>query len=246
VKRLVLPLVLTALLAACGPGDDGRVLTVFAAASLTEPFTVLEQRFEAGHPDVDVRVNMAGSAQLATQIVEGAPADVFASADEANMAKVVGEGRIDGQPKVFATNVLTIAVPPGNPAGITGLADLTRDGLVVVVCAPEVPCGAATERVEQRAGVTLRPESEEQDVKSVLNKVRTGVADAGLVYVTDVASAGEAVDGVGFPEADEAVNRYPIAVVTGSQHSALARDFADFVSGGPGRQELGKVGFGTP
>lgn len=250
-KRLTLPVVLVLLVAACGPGGgdgdgDGRVLTVFAAASLTEPFAALEQRFETEHPDVDVRVNLAGSAQLATQIVEGAPADVFASADEVNMAKVVAEGRLEGRPRIFATNVLTIAVAPGNPEGITGLADLTREELVVVLCAPEVPCGAATERVEQRAGVTLRPESEEQDVKSVLNKVRAGEADAGLVYVTDVDSAADAVDGVDFPGAGEAVNRYPIGVVTDSEQSALARQFVDFVRGEPGRQELGRAGFGTP
>ncbi|MEU6645296.1 molybdate ABC transporter substrate-binding protein [Saccharomonospora sp. NPDC046836] len=249
--KVVLPAVLAAVLlaSACGgtsAGDGSRTLNVYAAASLTESFGVLERRFEDEHPGVDVRLNLAGSSQLAQQIGEGAPADVFASADEKNMQKVADAGGVAGQAQDFATNKLTIAVAPGNPAQITGFQDLTRDGLTVVVCAPQVPCGAATERVEQATGVTLRPASEEQDVKSVLTKVQAGEADAGLVYVTDVTSAGDKVAGVEFPEADQAVNRYPIAVLAHAPQPDLARAFRDLVLGQAGRQELSRVGFGAP
>ncbi|ASR38214.1 molybdate ABC transporter substrate-binding protein [Prauserella marina] len=234
---------------ACGAASqggqgDGTTLNVFAAASLTESFGVLEKRFEDDNPGVDVKLNLAGSSKLVQQIQEGAPADVFASADEKNMDKAVESGDVEGEPTVFATNTLTIAVPKGNPKGITSFADLAKEDLTVIVCAPQVPCGSATEKVEQAAGVALSPASEEQDVKAVLTKVEAGEADAGLVYVTDV--NGRNVDHVDFPEADEAVNRYPIAVLAGSSESDLAARFTELVLGEAGRQELGKAGFGSP
>jgi len=241
------------LVAGCGSGDTGasdqpgsRTLTVLAAASLTDSFTALEKKFESDHPGVDVKISFAGSSALAQQITNGAPADVFAAADEKNMKKVTDAGLAEGTPEIFATNQLEIAVPPDNPGGIASFADLAEDGVVVVVCAPQVPCGAATEKVEQATGVTLKPVSEEQDVKSVLNKVRTGEADAGLVYVTDVNSAGDKVKGVPFDESKNAVNSYPIAALKDAPQADLAKEWVELVLGAAGKAALEKVGFVVP
>jgi molybdate transport system substrate-binding protein len=224
-------------------GGEAKTLTVFAAASLTESFGALEKQFEAQHAGVDVKLSYDGSSKLVQQINEGAKADVFASADQPNMDKAVKAGRIDGQPRVFARNKLTIAVPPGNPKGIRSFADLAKEGQKVVTCAPQVPCGSATQKVEKSSGVTLKPVSEESDVKSVLAKVQAGEADAGLVYVTDATSAAGKVDKVDFPESDGAINDYPIAVVKDAPQAELAKQFTDFVLGAAGKQELAKVGF---
>ncbi|QJU53150.1 molybdate ABC transporter substrate-binding protein [Herbiconiux sp. KACC 21604] len=222
-------------------------ITVFAAASLKGTFTELAQDFEAEHPGTTVELTFAGSSDLVTQITEGAPADVFASADEKNMTKLTDAGLIAADAPVdFATNVLTIAVPPGDPAGVTGFADLADPALKVVVCAPQVPCGAATATVEEATGVTLAPVSEESSVTDVLGKVTSGEADAGLVYVTDVIAAGDAVEGVAFPEASEAVNTYPIATVGDSAEQELADAFVAFVTGDTGRAVLEAAGFGAP
>ncbi|MEU0468739.1 molybdate ABC transporter substrate-binding protein [Amycolatopsis sp. NPDC006131] len=227
-------------------GSESQTLTVFAAASLTESFTGLKTAFESAHPGTEVKFNFAGSSALVQQLSNGARADVFASADQTNMDKAVQAGVVDGAPSVFATNRLTIAVAPGNPKGITGFADLARGGLTVIVCTPQVPCGSAAEKVERSTGVTLRPASEEQDVKQVLNKVQTGDADAGLVYVTDAASAAGKVGRVDFPEAAQAVNSYPIAVVKDAPQAGLAKQWVEFVLGEQGRAELQKAGFGAP
>ncbi|MEV4057207.1 molybdate ABC transporter substrate-binding protein [Amycolatopsis sp. NPDC049688] len=226
-----------------GNAGGGGTLTVFAAASLTESFTALGKEFEAKHPGTSVKFSFQGSSALVQQLTNGAKADVFASADQANMDKAVQAGVIDGQPTVFATNKLAIAVAPGNPKGIKSFADLNKPGLTVITCAPQVPCGAAAKKVETATGVTLKPKSEEQDVKQVLNKVASGDADAGLVYVTDTTSSAGKVEKVDFPEATQAINSYPIAVVKGGQ-SALAKEFDDFVLGAEGKTELTKVGFG--
>lgn len=235
--------------AGCGGGSGGggsQTLTVFAAASLTGPFQELEGRFERADPGTDVTFSFAGSSTLAQQINQGAPADVFASADRTNMDKVTEAGNTRGEPTVFATNTLQIAVAPGNPEGIRSMRDLTRPDLRTVVCAPQVPCGSATRAVEQAAGVDIRPVSEEQDVKSVLNKVVTGNADAGLVYRTDVTDAAGRVQGVDVPQAAQAVNRYPIAVLANAQDVELAQRWVRFVTGEQGRQVLTAAGFGTP
>jgi molybdate transport system substrate-binding protein len=245
---------LTALLAGCGGGGsaatapsaapEARTLTVLAAASLTETFNGLEKQFEAAHPGVDVKLNYAGSSDLAQQIVNGAPADVFAAASDATMKTVTDAGLAAGTPKIFATNVLEIATAPGNPKGIASFADLAKPDLKVVVCAPQVPCGAAADKIENATGVTLEPVSEEADVKSTLAKITSGDADAGLVYVTDVASAKGQVQGVTFPEASQATTNYPIAVLTNAPQADLARQFEDLVTGDAGRQELKTAGFG--
>ena len=243
------------LLAGCAgeTGDGGsappveqRTLTVFAAASLTEVFTELEPRFEEVHPGVDVVFNFGASSDLAQQIVNGGPADLFAAANNSTMQTVVDAGLVEGEPTVFATNGLEIVTAPGNPKGITSFADLARPDLQVVVCAPQVPCGVAVEKIEQAAGVTLSPVSEEPDVKSTLGKVTTGNADAALVYATDVRAAGDDVQGVEFPEAAQAVNDYPIAVIADASAADLGRAFQELVTGAEGRAVLGSAGFGSP
>jgi molybdate transport system substrate-binding protein len=221
-------------------------ITVFAAASLTGTFSELAAQFEAAHPGTTVELNFAGSADLVTQITEGAPADVFASADEKNMAKLTDADLVDGDPVDFATNVLEIAVPPTNPAGIETFADLAAPGLKLVICAPEVPCGAATVKVEQASGLTLSPVSEESSVTDVLGKVTSGEADAGLVYVTDVIAAGDAVEGIEFDESAEAVNTYPIAALTDADASNVAAAFVAFITSEAGQPVLSAAGFGLP
>lgn len=225
---------------------QARTLTVFAAASLTESFTALEKQFETDNPGVHVTLNYGGSSDLAQQIVNGAPADVFAAASDATMKTVSDAGLAAAPPKVFATNVLQIATAPGNPKGIAALADLARPGITTVVCAPQVPCGAAAAKVEQSSGVALKPVSEENDVKSVLSKVSTGNADAGLVYVTDVNAAKGQVQGVSFPESASAKTNYPIAVVKNAPQADLAQKWVDLVTGETGQKTLAAQGFGTP
>jgi molybdate transport system substrate-binding protein len=251
--QVLLAAALVAVLAGCGGGapDGGsapepRTLNVFAAASLTDTFTAVASRFETDNPGVEVRLNFAGSSDLAQQIVNGAPADVFAAANESTMATVSDAGQAAGPPALFATNVLQIATPPGNPKGVATFADLARPDVTVVVCAPQVPCGSATEKIEKATGVTLAPVSEEPDVKSVLGKVSTGNADAGLVYVTDVRSAGDSVDGVDFPEAEQAVNDYPIVALSSGPQPDLAASFVALVTGEVGKKALEDAGFGTP
>lgn len=227
--------------ASAASGESGT-LTVFAAASLTEAFNNLKQDFEKSHPNVKVNISYGGSSTLVQQITNGAPADVFASADQKNMDKLTKAGDNAGQPVIFASNVLEIAVPQGNPKHITSLADLNKPGMSVVVCAPQVPCGTATTKVEQAAHVTLKPKSEEQDVKSVLSKVKSGDADAGLVYVSDVKTAGPQIAGVNFPQANAAVNQYPIVAVKGSKNSAAANDFIALITSAEGKKALTDAG----
>ncbi|WP_411699749.1 molybdate ABC transporter substrate-binding protein [Conyzicola sp.] len=221
-------------------------ITVFAAASLTGTFTELAREFEAAHPGTTVELAFAGSSDLVTQITEGAPADVFASADTKNMAKVTDAALNAEAPVDFATNSLEIAVPPGNPARVEGLADLADPDVRLVVCAPAVPCGAATVAVATVAGVDLSPVSEESSVTDVLGKVTSGEADAGLVYVTDVLAAGDAVEGIGFDESGEAVNVYPIVALGGSDAPDVASAFVAFVVGAAGQKVLAAAGFGAP
>jgi molybdate transport system substrate-binding protein len=221
-------------------------VTVFAAASLKSTFTQLAKDFEAKNPGTKVTLSFAGSSDLVTQITQGAPADVFASADTKNMAKLADAKLLDGTATNFATNVLEIAVPPGNPASISSFADLAKPGVRVVTCASQVPCGAATDTVEKATGISLRPVSEESSVTDVLGKVTSGEADAGLVYVTDVKGAGDKVKGIAFPESDKAVNTYPIATVSSSQNKELAAAFIASVTGEAGKKVLGNAGFGAP
>jgi molybdate transport system substrate-binding protein len=233
-----------------GTNELSGSITVFAAASLTHTFTEIATDFEELNPGVTVELNFAGSSDLVTQITEGAPADIFASADEHNYNKLVDAGLTSGDAVDFATNTLTIVVPAGNPANITGLADLAGADVKTVVCAPQVPCGAATVAVTDAAGVTLAPVSEESSVTDVLGKVSSGEADAGLVYVTDVAAAGDAVEGIAFDESASAVNTYPIVAVersgAGAAASAISTAFIRYVTGSDGLAVLADAGFGAP
>jgi molybdate transport system substrate-binding protein len=234
--------------ASSAPGAQAGVgpLTVSAAASLTDLFNHLGRTFEQRNPGSQVRFNYGGSSDLAQQIVNGAPADVFAAANTSTMDTVTKAGLVDGQPTVFVTNVLQIAVAPGNPKGVHTLHDLTRPDLKVVVCAPQVPCGSAAQQVATASGVALHPVSQEADVRSALSKVTTGDADAALVYVTDVKTTNGKVTGVDFPEANQAVNRYPIAVLRTAPHRDLAARFVALVRGPEGQQALRNAGFGVP
>ncbi|MGC0362525.1 molybdate transport system substrate-binding protein [Rhodococcus sp. 27YEA15] len=221
-------------------------LTVFAAASLKNSFTELGKEFESENPGSTVTFSFAGSSDLIAQITQGAPADVFASADAANMTKATDASVVDGTPSDFASNTLTIVVPPGNPKGITSFADLTKAGTQLVICAPQVPCGAATKKVEDSTGETLAPVSEESSVTDVLNKVTSGQADAGIVYVTDAKSAGDKVESIDFPEAVAVVNLYQIAVLKDSTNSTAAAKFVDLVKSPKGLAVLGSAGFAAP
>ena len=238
--------------AGSGPAGSGpagsRVhgtVVVFAAASLTETFGTLARQFEADHPGVHVTLNVGASSALALQISQGAPADVFASAATANMDQLVRAGAVEA-PSAFAGNVLQVAVPPGNPAGIDELADLARPGVKVALCQAQVPCGAAAVAVLGKAGVRLTPVTLEADVKATLTKVRTGEVDAGLVYVTDVRSAGSAVRGIAIPAALNVQTQYPIGVLREARNPAGARAFTSYVLSAAGQRVLAAAGFTPP
>ncbi|MGC4808807.1 molybdate ABC transporter substrate-binding protein [Micromonospora sp. DT233] len=229
------------------PGGAVRgPLTVLAAASLTEAFTRLGREFEATHPGVTVTLSFAGSSALAAQINQGAPADVFAAASPATMRPVTAAGDADGEPVVFARNQLVIAVPKGNPGGVTGLADLTRAGTRVALCAAQVPCGAAARAALDAAGVPLTPVTLERDVRGALSKVRLGEVDAALVYRTDATAAPAEVHAVEFPESAGAVNDYPIVALRRAGNPTAAREFVGFVRAERGRAALTAAGFQPP
>lgn len=216
-------------------------INVFAAASLTDAFTDLGNRFEATNPDYSIVFNFGASSQLAAQIEEGAPVNVFAAADTDSMTTALSN--LAGEPtaQVFARNSLAIAVEPGNPKSITGLADLDDGDLVVVVCAPEVPCGAYASWVLDNADVALTPDSYEVNVKGVVSKVALGEADAGIVYSTDVADGDGLIAGVEIPDAQNVLADYPIANVTPTTPGSTA--FVDFVLGSEGQAVLRAHGF---
>ncbi|PPK64874.1 molybdate ABC transporter substrate-binding protein [Actinokineospora auranticolor] len=221
-----------------GTGVTGTV-TVFAAASLTESFTRIGKDFEAANPGVKVTFNFAGSSALAQQITQGAPVDVFASAAPANMQQVADAV----SPTAFARNKLEIAVPQGNPGKVAGLKDFADAGKKIALCAEQVPCGAAAKKVFTAAGITAAPDTLEQDVKAALTKVRLGEVDAALVYRTDVKAAGASVEGIEFPEADKAVNDYPIAALKKAPNAKGAKAFVDYVLSDKGKSVLADAGF---
>lgn len=225
-------------LAGCAAPQPHVTVTVFAAASLTESFEAIATEFEANNPGVDVVFIFGASSSLATQIVEGAPADVFVAASPAAMHIVVDAGATSSAPVTFATNALEIAVPTGNPGGVSGLSDFANPALLIAVCAVEVPCGAAAAKALEAEGVTPSIDTYEHDVKAVLSKVELGEVDAGLVYVTDVL-ANDGVEGI---ELDDLVAvEYPIASVADSQAAAA---FIAFVLSARGKAILAEAGFG--
>lgn len=263
-KRTVLVVVAVAALALAGCGSDKKTttstptggsggtvtingnITVLAASSLTGTFTKLGQEFEAAHPGTKVTFSFGASSTLAQQIVQGAPADVFASASASTMKTVTDANDASGTPTVFVRNQLVIAVPPGNPKHITGLADLVKPGLKVVECAKGVPCGDAAVKALTSADVTLTPVSFAQDVKSALSTVELGEADAALVYRTDVIASGGKVTGVEFPESAGAITDYPIAALAHSANPSTAQAFVDFVRQPSSIGELTAAGFQKP
>lgn len=227
------------------PSQASGSIVVFAAASLKPAFTQISQQFKTDNPGSGVDFDFGGSSELATQLTQGATADVFASADTAQMDTVTKAG-LAGDPTNFASNTLVIVTAPGNPKNIGSFADLAKPGLNLVICQKPVPCGSATQRVEDSTRVRLNPVSEELSVTDVLNKVTTGQADAGLVYVTDAHSAGSKVTTVNFPEATGAVNVYPIGVLKKAPKPTLAQKFVALVTSDAGQKILAQSGFAKP
>lgn len=228
------------------PSPLSGPLTVFAAASLTDAFTTLGTRFEQRHPDVDVSFNFAGSTTLSTQIVQGAPADVFAAANHTQIDTVDDAGLLAGAPTDFATNRLEIAVEPGNPLDIGDLGDLTRSDITLVLAADEVPAGQYAREALDARGIRVDPASLEPDVRAVLSRVALGEADAGIVYASDIVAAGDTVGGVTVPAGDNVVARYPIAALTDAPNPEAAAAFVEYVRSDDARPVLADAGFAAP
>jgi len=241
------------LLAACGSSVGSAssptatapsgTISAFAAASLTDSFKALGTAFQAAHPGVTVQFNFAGTPTLVTQIEQGAQADVLASADTTNMDKLKADGFTVGTPQVFAHNKLEIVVAPGNPKGITGLADLAKSGVIYISEAATVPAGKYSLQALAKAGVSVTPKSLETDVKSVVSKIELGEADAGIVYSTDVKAAGSKAQGVPIPDAYNVVATYPLVAVKGTKNSTAANAFIAFVLSSNGQSTLESFGF---
>lgn len=258
IRKSIIVVIVAALLAtACGGKDDdaydgaaaaasleGEVL-VSGAASLTDALGEIEAAVEAVYPDVDVVLNLGASSALREQIIEGAPADVFASASTSNMEKVVEAGEVAGDPTVFTTNLLQIAVPEGNPAGIAGLDDFSREEILIGLCAEAVPCGDFARVALSGAGVTAAIDTNEPDVRALLTKIELGELDAAITYVTDVAST-DRVDGVDIPIEQNVVAEYPIAVLAGAPNPDAAEAFVAFVLSDEGQAILSRRGFTEP
>lgn len=217
-------------------------ITVYAAASLTEAFTTLKTQFVKAHPGTSITISFGPSSELSTQITNGAPVDVFASASPKNMAAVTTAVN----PTDFVSNTLEIAVPPNNPGKITALKDLARSGVKVAACDPAVPCGVVAGKVFTKAKLTVKPVANEADVKSTLAAVTSGEVDAGMVYVTDVRAAGSKVKGITIPSGVNASTKYPIAELSGSKNAAVAKAFVAYVLSPAGRSVLTADGFSAP
>lgn len=263
IKRLWTTILLAVLLVVAGCGSDNdRVVTgagstlgtgqvegsvlVFAAASLSDAFRDIGAAFERGNPDAAVQLNLAGSSTLREQILEGAPGDVFASANESNMAAVEEAGEVGGPVNIFARNRLQIAVPMGNPGQIRGLADFGREELLVGLCAEGVPCGAFAREALAKAGTRPAIDTNEPDVRALLTKIGADELDAGIVYVTDIVAAGDRVEGIEIPDDENIVAEYPIAALTATRNPDGAAAFVAFVLSSEGRAILADHGFGLP
>jgi len=237
--------VFTLLLTACVPGASGdRRVLVSAAASLADVFAEMESAFEEMHPGVDVVLNVAGSAALREQILEGAPTDVFAPANMEIMDQVLQTGVVAAEPAVFARNLLEIAVPQGNPGGVVGLEDFAREELFLGLCAEGVPCGEAARETLTKAGVDFVVDTNEPSVRSLLAKIGAGELDAGITYVTDVTAGADGVDGIVIPADLNVFVDYPIALLAADNETAAT--FIDFVFSDRGSAILGGHGFQTP
>ncbi len=237
--------VLTACAGSRDRASDGSELLVSAAASLTDAFTEIEATFEDQNPGIDVLLNLAGSATLSSQIVEGAPADVFASANITNMIPVVEAGRASTEPEVFARNDMQIAVPPGNPGGVTGLDDFSNEALLVGLCAEGVPCGDLARDVLATAGVDASLDTNEPNVRALLTKIELSELDAGIVYTTDI-RASNTVEGIEIPPQFNASTGYSIVALSDAANPEGAAAFVSFVQSPDGREILTRYGFSTP
>ena len=227
------------------PSSSTGTITVFAAASLMQTFTQLGKQFEAAHKGDTVKFSFGPSSGLATEITSGAPADVFASASPATMDVVVKAGDA-ASPQNFAKNVMEVAVPPNNPANVTSVTDLAKSSVKVALCQPQVPCGAVAAEVFKNANITVKPVTLEADVDSVVTQVETGNVDAGMVYVTNVLSAGSKLKGITIPANVNASTLYPIATIKSSKHASIAKEFVDYVLSPAGQQVLTAAGFQKP
>ena len=225
--------------------SSGGTITVFAAASLMETFTQIGKQFEAAHKGDTVKFSFGPSSGLATEITGGAPADVFASASPATMDVVVKAGDA-ASPQTFAKNFMEVAVPPNNPANVTSVTDLAKSSVKVALCQPQVPCGAVAAEVFKNAAITVKPVTLQADVDSVLTQVELGNVDAGMVYVTNVLSAGSKVKGIAIPASDNASTLYPIATISSSKHKSEAQAFMNYVLSPAGQQVLTAAGFLKP
>jgi molybdate transport system substrate-binding protein len=232
--------------ASAASGKPSGQLVVFAATSLTDAFAKIGAQFEKANPGVTVKFNYDGSSTLATQITQGAPADVFASAAPANMSTVTDGGDATGTPQVFTRNTAEIMVEKGNPLHIESVKDLADDKIKVAVCAPEVPCGALAQEVFKNAGVTVKPVSEETNVGGVVTKVTLGEVDAGVVYVTDVKENESKASGVTIPADQNSITDYPIVQVKGAPNVTAAKAFISYVLGPNGQKVLASFGFLPP
>jgi molybdenum ABC transporter molybdate-binding protein len=257
--RALLLAAVAVVLASCAPDDQPSMLegaaappsgttasgtvTVLAAASLTEAYEELGARLADEFPDLEVVFSFGPSSGLVEQVLAGAPADILATADTRTMDGAVAAGAVSGEPTIFARNTLALIVPAGNPGGVTGLADLAREELRVAICAPEVPCGAAAQQLLEAAGGTAAPDTLATDVKEAASLVALGEADASLVYRTDAAAEGAAVETIDVPESRQVVNDYPVAVLADAPNPQAAQVVRDAITGEPGQQILGDAGF---
>ena len=257
-----LSLVSAASLVACGGASDSTnsaapataasadtaitgEVTVFAAASLQDAFEELAASFQDAHPGARIAFDFQGSQDLVTALDGGSPADILATANNSTMTDAANKGLV-GEQTEFATNVLTLIVPAGNPAGVTGINDGSLDNADLVICAPEVPCGEATAKLADELGVTLNPVSEEQKVTDVRGKVESGEAQAGIVYTTDAAKSGSKVEPIALP-ANSVINHYPIALTKSAGNPQAAQAFIDYVLSPEGQKVLQDTyGFGAP
>ena len=244
--RGLLAAVGTALLfVACWADDVRGQVLVSAAASLTDAFAEVEAAFEASNPDVDVVLNLGASSALREQILEGAPADVYASANTSNMDQVVEAGEVSGDPEIFVSNLLQIAIPPSNPGNVAGLEDFADEELLIGLCAEDVPCGDFGRQVLENAGVVPSVDTNEPDVRALLTKVEAGELDAGIVYVTDVLSTDGGVEGIDIPEEDNVIAEYPIVSLANAPNPEAAAAFVEFVLSSEGQAILAEYGFET-
>lgn len=247
---IVRPLVLAAalVLGACtsSDGDSEATVVVFAAASLTDAFTDIAAAFEAAEPGIGVQLSFAGSAALREQVLDGAPADVIATANRSVLGDLVRDGALTDVPEVFALNELRLAVPAGNPAGVSGPADLTDDDLLVGLCGAQVPCGALAREALALAGVEASVDTEEADVRSLLAKLAEGELDAGIVYASDIVAADGRVEAIDAAGDLGVLAAYPIAVLDGAPNPDAAETFVAFVRSDEGQQILGDAGFRLP